>query len=142
MTIRALALDLERTLVSDAIRGIPRPGLFEFLTFCLDRFDRLLLFTCVEKADSWSVLEGLCRRGAVPGTFLERLTYIEWHGDYKDLQLIPDAMPHEVLLVDDDESWVRPDQKEQWLAIAGWDGDDPRDRELPRIQRLLEEWLD
>jgi hypothetical protein len=36
-----VALDLERTLIDDAMSGRPRPGLFEFAHFCLERFERV-----------------------------------------------------------------------------------------------------
>jgi hypothetical protein len=35
-----LALDLERTLISDAMNCAPRPGLLSFLEFCAPRFAR------------------------------------------------------------------------------------------------------
>jgi hypothetical protein len=47
MAIRVLALDLEHTLISDAARADPRPGLAEFLTFCHERFERIVLFDAV-----------------------------------------------------------------------------------------------
>jgi hypothetical protein len=44
-----------------------------------------------------------------------------------------------VLLVDDDEKWVRPDQRDQWIPLSGWDGGP--DNELPRVRAVLERWL-
>jgi hypothetical protein len=34
MTIKVIALDLEGTLISNARRQIPRPGLYQFLEAC------------------------------------------------------------------------------------------------------------
>lgn len=89
MAIKVLALDLERTLISDAFTAQPRPGLFDFLTFCHLRFERVVLFTCVEKPDALDVLHQLSRRGHVPAALLGRLEYVEWDGEHKDLRFVP-----------------------------------------------------
>lgn len=135
MTLRVLALDLERTLIDDALSGRPRPGLHAFLTFCLEQFERVALFTCVEEADAREVLEALARSGHVPEDCLQRLEFVAWHGDHKDLRFIAGVRPDEVLLLDDDAGWVHPDQRTRWLAVAGWFGDE--DTELERLQRML-----
>src|SRR4051812_39497948 len=108
--IKVLALDLERTLVSDAITAEPRPGLTDFLAFCDEWFERVVLFTSVEAADARDVLEALARSGHVPPTFLAKLEYVDWSGEFKDLRFVSAAEPGEILLVDDDAGWVRPDQ--------------------------------
>ena len=41
--VEVLALDLEGTLISNAMSQIARPGLREFLEFCGDRFPRLVI---------------------------------------------------------------------------------------------------
>jgi NLI interacting factor-like phosphatase len=138
VSIRVLALDLERTLISDALRADPRPGLFDFLAFCNRRFERVTLFTCVEEADAREILDALAHAGHVPQDFLERLEYVEWAGEHKDLNLVPDAVPNEVLLVDDEPGWIRPDQRGRWIAIAPWDRG--QDGELLRLQAALECW--
>jgi hypothetical protein len=139
MSIRVLALDLERTLISDAMSADPRPGLFDFLVFCQSRFERLTLFTCVEEADARDILDRLARSGHVPAEFLERVEYVEWVGQYKDLSLVPGSDPQEVLLVDDDPGWLRPDQRDRYVAVTAWDGGD--DSELLRVCSVLERWL-
>jgi hypothetical protein len=136
MSVRVLALDLERTLIDDALSARPRPGLLGFLAFCHERFERVALFTTVEEADARAVLRDLARRGHLPPGMLERLEYVGWSGKYKDLGLVPGAVPEAVLLVDDDGGWVRPDQRDRWVAIAGWDGGP--DRELERVRSVLE----
>jgi hypothetical protein len=50
--VKVLALDLERTLISDAMSAEPRPGLGDFLAFCHERFQRVVLFTCVEQQEA------------------------------------------------------------------------------------------
>jgi hypothetical protein len=138
--VRVLALDLERTLISDAITAEPRPGLFDFLAYCDDRFERVALFTSVDRGDAWEVLAELARRGYVPPTLLGRLEYVEWAGEYKDLNFVPDAYPDQILLVDDDPGWVRPDQLDQWIPIVAWDGG--KVEELARVRSALELRLD
>ena len=139
MSIRVLALDLERTLIDESLSAQPRPGLLEFLTFCYQRFDRVAVFTTVQSADAREVLEGLDGNGHLPSGLLARLEYVEWCGEYKDLAFIPDAAPDEVILVDDDPGWVRPDQRDRWIPILAWDGG--TDAELRRVRAVLEQWL-
>lgn len=138
MGVKVLALDLERTLIDDALSGLPRPGLSEFLAFCGTRFGRVVVYTTVEEADAREVLADLDRAGYLPPGLLERLEYIDWCGEYKDLAFVPGAAPDEVVLVDDDAGWVRPDQRGQWVPIVAWDGGP--DDELARVQALLGGW--
>lgn len=139
MALRVLALDLERTLVSDANRADPRPGLAEFLAFCHERFERVTLFTTVEESDARAVIESLIDRGFVPEVFAARLEYVSWCGEYKDLAFVTGAEPEELVLVDDDAGWIRPNQRDRWIAIAPWDGGP--DTELLRVQQILAEQL-
>lgn len=139
MTIRVLALDLERTLIDSAMSGTPRFGLNRFLAFCDNRFERVVVFTTVESDDARAVLTDLDSSGHMPAGFLARLEIVDWCGEYKDLSFIPKASPHEVLLVDDDAGWIRPDQRGQWIPISPWDGG--TDDELSRVQEALESRL-
>ena len=41
------------------------------------------------------VLKRLERTGHVPAEFLDRLEYVEWSGEHKDLNFVPDASPGE-----------------------------------------------
>lgn len=140
MPIRVLALDLERTLISDANRVDPRPGLAEFLAFCHERFERVVLFTTVEEADARDALNQLAERGRVPAELLEPLGYVPWVGEHKDLAFVTGATPEEILFVDDDAGWVRPGQRDRWVPIAPWDGG--RDNELARVREVLEQRLE
>ncbi|MDY3556085.1 HAD family hydrolase [Gemmata sp. JC717] len=140
MTARVLALDLERTLISDALRAAPRPGLAEFLAFCCARFGRVVLFTTVEEPDARAALDQLVAQGHVPAELVEPLEYVPWVGEYKDLAFVRGARPEEILFVDDDEGWIRPDQRSRWVPIAPWDGGP--DEELKRMRSVLEQRLD
>jgi hypothetical protein len=139
MSIKVLALDLERTLIGDALSARPRPGLRDFLALCHDRFERVALFTTVDESDAREIMEALADQGYVSPALLARLEYVGWSGEYKDLGFVADATPGEVVLVDDDAGWVRPDQRAWWVSIAAWDGGP--DGELRRVWGLLEDWL-
>ena len=140
VSVKVLALDLERTLIDNSLSGRPRPGLLHFLTFCHTRFGRVALFTTLEEGDARDVLAELADRGHVPRELLARLEFIEWSGEYKDLAFVTGVTPSEVLLVDDDPGWVRPDQRGQWVAVVGWDGGP--DSDLVRVREVLEQWTD
>jgi hypothetical protein len=139
VSVQVLALDLERTLIDDALSGRPRPGLREFLTFCGERFGRGAIYTTVEEADAREVLADLAALGFVPPALSARLEFVGWSGEYKDLVFVPGASPAEVVLVDDDAGWVRPDQRRQWVPVAAWDGGP--DAELSRVRAVLESWM-
>lgn len=139
MKIKVLALDLERTLVDNAMSGLPRPGLIDFLEFCNQYFPRVALFTTVDEADAREVIEGLAERGLVPERLAERLEYVGWCGEFKDLRFVAASTPAEVLLVDDDAGWISPDQRDQWISLSAWDGGP--DRDLVLVRNVLEGWL-
>jgi hypothetical protein len=140
MALCVLALDLERTLVSDANSADPRPGLAGFLAFCHEHFPRVVLFTTVEEPDAREAIDELVRHEIASNEFAARLEYVSWCGEYKDLAFVIGTVPEEVMLVDDDAGWIRPDQRSQWIAIAPWDGGP--DEELLRVQRMLSERLE
>ncbi|AWM40837.1 hypothetical protein GobsT_06120 [Gemmata obscuriglobus] len=50
------------------------------------------------------------------------------------------ALDLERTLIDDDEGWIRPDQRDRWIPIAPWDGGP--DEELNRVRSVLEQRLD
>jgi hypothetical protein len=139
MRVKVLAIDLEGTLIDDALSSRPRPGLYDFLAFCHDRFERVAMFTTVEEPDAREVMEVLADQGYVPPGLLARLEYVGWSGEHKDLGFVAGATPGEVVLVDDDGGWVRPDQRARWVSITAWDGGP--DGELPRVRSLLEDSL-
>jgi hypothetical protein len=139
LNVQVLALDLERTLIDETLSAQPRPGLLDFLTFCHEHFGRIALFTTVEEMDARAVLAELDRGGHMPMGLLARFEYVAWCGEYKDLGFISDAVPGDVLLVDDDIGWIRPDQRDRWIPIVAWDGG--ADDELRRVRAILEDRL-
>jgi hypothetical protein len=57
----------------------------------------------------------------------------------KDLSFVRDAAIEDVLLVDDQERYVIPAQRPQWIPIAEWDAPyGGEDRELERVRGVIE----
>lgn len=132
-----IALDLEGTLISNAMSCFPRPGLRAFLDTCRNRFDRVVLFTAVDAARVRAIVEVLAGEGSAPAWFAE-CEIVAWSGPYKDIRFIPDADIAGTLLVDDIEAYVHPNQKHRWIPIKAFDPPyDDGDRELERIALLL-----
>jgi hypothetical protein len=139
MSVRVLALDLERTLISDAMNREPRPGLSSFLTWCAEHFQRIVLFTSVNRSTAQAVMTELHQHGEIPTAFLNKLEYLDWEGKYKDLTFIPNAEVKDILFIDDDPGWIAPGQESQHIAIAEYD---PylvkgKDKELERVRQIL-----
>ncbi|MDQ0572564.1 hypothetical protein QFZ42_004398 [Variovorax paradoxus] len=120
MNSYVLALDLEGTLISNAMSQIPRPGLAEFLNRCAELFPRIVMFTTVKEERFRKIARLLVEERIAPSWFAE-MEYIAWHGKTKDLQFVPGVRPHQVLLVDDFEKYVHPGQEAQWLEIEHFD---------------------
>lgn len=115
-----LALDLEGTLISNAMSQIPRPGLAEFLTRCAELFPRIVMFTTVKEERFRKIARLLVDEKVAPTWFAD-MEYIAWQGETKDLQFVPGVDPHQVLLVDDFEKYVHPGQEAQWLQVEHFD---------------------
>lgn len=135
MKIEVLALDLEATLVDNALQATPRPGLRSFLEFCHARFPRVVLFTTVEESDAREVVTDLVSNGFWPEELADRLEYVQWTGQFKDLRFVQNAEVRTTILVDDDAGWIHPDQQDQWLPIPAWHGEP--DSHLMDLQDLL-----
>jgi hypothetical protein len=54
-----IALDLEGTLISNAVSQFPRPGLFTFLEYCHQNFDRLVILTAVNEVRFRSIASAI-----------------------------------------------------------------------------------
>lgn len=136
-SVATLALDLEGTLISNAVSQFPRPGLHAFLEFCRERVPQLVIYTAVNEARFRDVARRLADEGSAPEWF-ETLPHLQCTGQYKDLRFIEGAEVPTTLLLDDLESYVHPEQREQWIRIAPFEApyaDD--DRELVRVMALL-----
>ena len=121
MTIKAIALDLERTLITNVINRRARPGLYQFLRFCLDNFEKAVIFTGTSGETAQDVLLDLASKNLIPADFMERTQIIDWEGDYKDLRFITGFEPDEILIVDDFKEYILPEQISQWIPIPRYE---------------------
>lgn len=114
-----LALDLEGTLISNAVSQIPRPGLLNFLERCRELFPRIVMFTTVNEPRFRAIAALLIQESAAPAWFAQ-LEYVSWAGATKDLALIPNAAAEDCLLVDDFKAYVHSGQHAQWICIESF----------------------
>ena len=134
-----LALDLEGTLISNAMSQIPRPGLYGFLSRCHELFPRVVIFTTVKEERFRNIARLLVEEQVAPRWFAD-IEYVDWHGETKDLNFVLGAKPSETLLVDDFEQYVHPGQESQWLQIDYFDYPyDATDIGLAKMLKILEE---
>jgi hypothetical protein len=136
-SVKALALDLEGTLISNAISQIARPGLHDFLEFCHSNFPRVVVYTGVREERFRRVAHQLIVEGQAPRWF-GHVPHVYWDGDYKDLRTVPGAALHETVIVDDMEECIHPDQKRQWIPVRPYEQPySETDSELERLKRVL-----
>ncbi len=110
-----LALDLEGTLIFNAISQIPRAGLYGFLEDARSRFGELVMFTTVPEDRMRSIAALLVSEGSAPAWFAQ-LRYVKWSGKTKDLSFVS-ARLGEALLLDDHGPYVHPGQEKFWVEI-------------------------
>lgn len=110
-----LALDLEGTLISNAVSQIPRPGLYEFLQYAQEQFEQLVMFTTVDERRFRQIAALLVSEGQAPVWFSE-LPCTMWNGPTKDLTYVSRTLG-EALLLDDHEAYVHPGQELLWVEV-------------------------
>lgn len=110
-----LALDLEGTLISNAISQFPRPGLYQFLTEANTLFDELVLLTTVPKDRFHSIARILVREEAAP-TWFPAIPYTNWRGPTKDLRFVSPRLG-DALLLDDYSAYVHAGQEHLWVRV-------------------------
>ncbi|MFS1985138.1 hypothetical protein BCU00_015100 [Vibrio breoganii] len=86
--IKTIALDLEGTLISNAISQIPRPHLYEFLEGCREITSRIVMYTTFSEVRFRQIAQLLVSEGSAPDWFAAT-EYINWSGSKKDLTFIP-----------------------------------------------------
>ncbi|MGN7839540.1 NIF family HAD-type phosphatase [Stenotrophomonas sp. 22385] len=132
-----LALDLEGTLISNAISQFPRPGLHRFLVEVAALFDQLVMFTTVPRDRFQSIARLLVREGAAP-TWFPALAYTNWHGATKDLRFVSPTLG-DALLLDDHGAYVHTGQEHLWVKLPLFAS--PYPAEDDGLDRALEELL-
>lgn len=132
-----LALDLEGTLISNAMSVFPRPGLCAFLTFCKAKFQRVVIFTSVPSTLTGQILALLAAEGSAPAWFVDVEVFTCERNEKKDLQRLGD--PDHVILVDDQEGYILPGQRGSWIRVDEFMPPYAQDDgELARVQAVLE----
>lgn len=110
-----LALDLEGTLISNAVSQIPRPGLSRFLESVRSQFEDLVLFTTVPEPLARRIARLMVSEGSAPDWFAT-VPYIRWSGKTKDLTYVCPRVGA-ALLLDDHGPYVHPGQEQFWVEV-------------------------
>jgi hypothetical protein len=111
-----IALDLEGTLVSNAVSQIPRAHLRDFLNFCHGNFERVVIYSAANYEKVRETCARLAAEGDAPPWFAH-VDVFKSRTEYKDLSYIYPRNFRRVLLVDDVETYVDPKQHEQWIPV-------------------------
>jgi hypothetical protein len=96
--LEIIALDLEGTLISNAISQIARPGLYAFLDGCKSITERVVIFTTVKEEPFRKIAQLLVSQDSVPAWF-PSIEYVKWTGQTKDLNWIQRASVAACVLV-------------------------------------------
>lgn len=131
-----IALDLEGTLISNALSQFPRPGLHAFLEGANAGY-RVVIYTAISEARFRPIAQRLVDEGHAPSWF-RTVEFTHWSGPYKDLAFVPEAEISQIRLFDDLEAYVHPEQRAQWVPVAPFESPYPEeDRELFRLAALI-----
>ncbi len=114
--LEVIALDLEGTLISNAVSQIARPGLCAFLEGCKSITERVVVFTMVKEEPFRKIAQLLVSEVSAPAWFAS-IEYVKWTGQTKDLNWIQGASVAACVLVDDCDIYVHEGQAAHWLEI-------------------------
>lgn len=134
--MQVIALDLEGTLVSNAVSQIARAGLYEFLQECRNLCSRIVIFTSVQEALFYQIATTLAEEKFAPAWFQD-IEYIHWSGTLKDLRFIKDADPDQCVLVDDFCGYICQEQMSRWIEIKQFSHPYREDGELKIVLQKL-----
>jgi len=108
-----LCLDLEGTLISNAVSQIPRPGLYTFLESVSEVCD-LMLYTSVSSERVNAIRNLLVKEGVAPAWFLD-LSVCHPSGTIKDKAR---CGRYDAMLLDDQAAVVAPGEESWWVPIV------------------------
>jgi len=132
-----IALDLEQTLISNAVSQIPRPWLYEFLVSCEALAARIVIFTAVPEKNFRRIARTLVEEKFMPSWF-EKIEYVFWDMKTKNLNFIDSNIDERIVLVDDFSGYVHPMQEKNWIPIDPFVAPyDQLDVELWRVFQIL-----
>ena len=134
MSKKLLCLDLEGTLICNAVSQIPRPQLFWFLEQVNEICD-LKLYTSVSETRVNSIRRLLIDEGVTPSWFQD-LEVIHPTGTLKPKSKCGRS---DAFLLDDQEAVIKADEREWWIPIGEFfppysDDDRALERVLPEIE--------
>jgi len=97
--------------------------------------------TALEERIFRKIAKILCDEGTAPVWFND-LEYCSWTGQYdqkyKDLRCIPDSDIQHVIIIDDMEEYIHPDQKQCWIQVRPFNAPySENDQELFRLIQIL-----
>lgn len=132
-----LCMDLEGTLISNAISQIPRPGLYAFLENVAEVCD-LMLYTSVSSARVNAIRNLLVNEGVAPAWFLD-LSVCHPSATIKDKARCGRS---NALLLDDQAAVIAPGEESWWVPVSEYQppySDD--DRELVKALATIKSRL-
>lgn len=139
--MKVIALDLESTLISNAMSQIARPGLHDFLEESRRLCDRVVIFTTVKGELFYKIATTLVSDGFAPDWFKE-IEYVHWSGETKNLEFIKNVDPAQAVLVDDYGGYVCTEQKSRWIEISQFCHPySEKDRELKSVLKKLKVYV-
>ena len=107
-----LCLDLEGTLISNAVSQIPRPGLYTFLEHAAELCD-LVIYTSVSEVQTRAIQKLFVAEKLVPS----------WFEDLDVLRPVQTQKPKsacgrsDAFILDDQECVIIPGEKSWWIRI-------------------------
>ena len=138
-----LARDLEGTVISHASTMIPRPGLFNFLLYCRQHFERIVFFSFVEKERGRQILQTMADQGHMP-EWVRTADYFHAEGGRpgaKDLRQLG-VDPEQALLVDDQPQVLPREQLHRLVQVPEFKEPYHEDNlVLAHVQKVLQQGL-
>jgi len=127
-----IAINLEGTLISDAITCTPRPGLRRLIEVCIFAADEVVILTTTGTDETRRVLYGLGAKGLLPPGFPSVVRIVEPGTKRTDLSLVGD--PATVAIIDDRDIAV-PGQESRLIRIPQFEVED--DDVLSRLANAI-----
>lgn len=143
MKPKTLALDLEGTIISDAFSCFARPGAREFLDWCGQAFERVVIYTAVPEFYVRQVVDILIEDGEAPDWLAKAEIFhpVDQVGQDQKVKNLDVLGPEgTAVLVDDFEDYILESQKAWWVKVLQFTAHDgcESDRELELVKDELQ----
>jgi hypothetical protein len=133
-----ICLDIEGTLISNAMSQIPRPGLYKFLEELNQITDEVVIYTTLTELKLRVILDILREEEAIPEWFAFAYR-VPWSGKKKHLSYAAHKGAVEkraIYLVDDYQGYIADEDREHWIPIRQFE--QPFAEEDHELDRVLE----